>query len=464
MNKLTYFLLLAITLSSCKNKETKAYDLVIYNAQIIDVENESLSENQSIFISEGEIVEVRKGIDKEQFVADRLIDASGKFVIPGLWDNHVHFRGGDTLVEENKDLLPLFLAYGITTVRDAGGDITPSVMEWKDQIANGELDGPRIFSSGPKLDGDKPAWPGSIKVSDSSDIVAALDSLEKLDVDYVKTYDGNLSAENYYNIIEETENRGLKVTGHMPMSADFMKAISLGLDGAEHMYYPLKACSPIADSLTKLNLGYGMIEPLIDTYDPELAVEVFAKMSEENVYVTPTLYIGKTLSEILEVDHQQDSLLNYIGPGIQKTYQGRIEGAKRAKASGSKMREKMEEISARMIEPMQNAGIKLLAGSDCGAFNSYVYPGESLHGELNALSKAGLSNAQVIKTSIINGPEFLDLGSEYGSIVSGKVADILILDKNPLENIDNLKKINTVIKSGEVYDRERLNTMLENLR
>ncbi len=118
-----------------------------------------------------------------------------------------------------------------------------------------------------------------------------------------------------------------------------------------------------------------MIEPLIDTYDPELAAEVFAKMSEENVYVTPTLYIGKTLSEILEVDHQQDSLLKYIGPGIQKTYQGRIEGAKRAKASGSKMREKMEEISAQMIEPMQNAGVKLLAGSDCGAFNSYVYPG-----------------------------------------------------------------------------------------
>ena len=464
MNKLTCFLLLAITMASCNYKETEAYDLVIYNAQIIDVENESVREGQSIFINDGEIVEVRKSIDKEQFIADRLIDANGKFVMPGLWDNHVHFRGGDTLVEENKDLLPLFLAYGITTVKDAGGDITPSVMEWKDQIANGDLDGPRIFSSGPKLDGDKPAWPGSIKVSDSSDIVAALDSLEELDVDYVKTYDGNLSAENYYKIIEETEKRELKVTGHMPMSADFLKAISLGLDGAEHMYYPLKACSPVADSLAELDLGYGMIEPLIDTYDPELAAEVFAKMSEENVYVTPTLYIGETLSELLDVDHQQDSLLNYIGSGIQQTYQGRIEGAKRAKASGSKMREKMEEISARMIEPMQNAGVSLLAGSDCGAFNSYVYPGESLHGELNALSKAGLSNAQTIRTSIINGPEFLDLGNEYGSIASGKVADILILDKNPLENIDNLKKINTVIKSGKVYDRKSLDTMLENLR
>ncbi|PKD15894.1 amidohydrolase [Salegentibacter salinarum] len=464
MNKFFCFLLVMISLSSCQSKDIKNYDLVIYNARIVDVESESIIENQAIFISEGEIVDVRKNIEKEQIVADWFFDAEGKFVMPGLWDNHVHFRGGDTLIQENKDLLPLFLAYGITTVRDAGGDITPSVLKWKDQIAKEELDGPTIFSSGPKLDGDQPAWPGSIKVSDSSDIVTALDSLEKLDVDYVKMYDGNLSAENYYGIIEAAEKRGLKTTGHMPMSADFMKAVSLGLDGAEHMYYPLKAGSPVADSLTKLNLGYGMIEPLIDTYDAGLGDKVFAKMSKENVFVTPTLYIGKTLAEILEVDHQQDSLLNYIGPGIQKTYQGRIEGAKRAKASGSEMREKMEEISNRMIEPMQNSGVKILAGSDCGAFNSYVYPGESLHGELNALAEAGLSNAQVLKSSMINGPKFLDLEDKYGSVEEGKIADLLLLEKNPFENLQHLNTITTVVKSGKVFNREDLRDMLQEIK
>lgn len=227
------------------------------------------------------------------------------------------------------------------------------------------------------------------------------------------------------------------------------------------MYYPLKACSPAADSLTKLDLGYGMIEPLIDTYDPELAEEVFAKISEENVFVTPTLYIGKTLAEVLEVDHQQDSLLIYIGPGIQKTYQGRIEGAKRAKASGSKMREKMEEISARMIEPMQNAGVKILAGSDCGAFNSYVYPGQSLHGELNALAEAGLSNAQALRTSIVNGPEFFGLGDNYGSVEEGKVADLLLLEENPLENLQNIQGITAVVKNGKVFNSEDLKELLQ---
>ncbi|MGM0934358.1 MAG: amidohydrolase family protein [Bacteroidota bacterium] len=454
-------LFLLLLFFSCNNSSKESYDLVISNASIIDVENDEIMDGQTIFISAGKIVKVIDSRDKDSYTAKEEIDASGKFVMPGLWDNHVHFRGGDTLIQENKDLLPLFLAYGITTLRDAGGDITPSVLEWKKQIANGELAGPTIFSSGPKLDGDKPAWPGSIKVSDSSGIEAALDSLEKLEVDYVKMYDGNLSAENYYGIIKAAEERGLKTTGHMPMNADFMKAVSLGLDGIEHMYYPLKACSPAADSLTKLDLGYGMIEPLIDTYDPELAEEVFAKISEENVFVTPTLYIGKTLAEVLEVDHQQDSLLIYIGPGIQKTYQGRIEGAKRAKASGSKMREKMEEISARMIEPMQNAGVKILAGSDCGAFNSYVYPGQSLHGELNALAEAGLSNAQALRTSIVNGPEFFGLGDNYGSVEEGKVADLLLLEENPLENLQNIQGITAVVKNWKVFNSEDLKELLQ---
>src|SRR5690606_30896955 len=235
--------------------------------------------------------------------------------MPGLWDMHVHFRGGDSLIEENKEFLPLFLAYGITTVRDAGGDITPSLLEWRDQITRGTLDGPRIFTPGPKLDGTQPAWPASVKVTTAAEIESALDSLESIGADYVKMYDGNLSKEAFYDIIKAAENRRLKTTGHMPLTADFMEAIDHGLDGSEHLYYPLTACSPIADSLRALNKGYGIVEQLIDSYDPELAKEVFKKMSTENVYVTPTLYIGTTLSEILEKDHSQDSLLNYIGPG-----------------------------------------------------------------------------------------------------------------------------------------------------
>lgn len=450
--------------SSCKDAVHKSYDILISNVKIVDVGSGKITEGKLVLIEGDTISRIVEEKDINKFNALQTMDAGGAFLMPGLWDMHVHFRGGDSLIEENKEFLPLFLAYGITTVRDAGGDITPSLLEWRDQITRGTLDGPRIFTPGPKLDGTQPAWPGSVKVTTAVEIESALDSLESIGADYVKMYDGNLSKEAFYDIIKAAENRRLKTTGHMPLTADFMEAIDHGLDGSEHMYYPLTACSPIADSLRALNKGYGIVEQLIDSYDPELAKEVFKKMSTENVYVTPTLYIGTTLSEILEKDHSHDSLLNYIGPGIQETYRGRIEGAKRAQATGSRMRQKMEAISAKMIRPMFDAGVPILAGSDCGAFNSYVYPGESLLGELNSLVVAGLSPREALQTSVINGPKFFDLLDYFGSVEEGKVAHLILLQNNPLEDLENLENPVAVIKSGNLYSREDIVKLTDKVR
>lgn len=453
-----------LMLLSCKKEEAKSFYLLITNANIVDVEKDSILQNKLIAINGDTIRVVGDMAEIDHFKGHKTIDAQNKYIMPGLWDMHVHFRGGDSLVEENKALLPLFLAYGITSVRDAGGDITPAVLEWRNEIDQNSMPGPRIFSSGPKLDGENPAWEGSIRVKDEEDVNAALDSLEKLQVDYVKMYDGSLSPEAFYGIIKEAEKRGLKTTGHMPLQADFLTAVNHGLDGIEHMYYTVKASSPLADSLAETNMGYGMMEQLIDTYDTELAKEVFSKMNSENVSITPTLHIGKTLANILETDHSLDSLLNYIGSGIQGTYQGRIESAKRAKASGSKMREKMENLSISMIVPMLQNGVTILAGSDSGAFNSFVYPGESLHSELKELVNAGLSPAQALQTSVINGPEFFELKDYYGSIEKGKIGELLILKKNPLENIENTQKIYLIIKKSrsftptELLKKESLHT------
>lgn len=456
--------ILILFFSSCEDNKKETYDLIISNTSIVNIKSGAIVENQLILISGDTIRKIDDSANRENYSATQELDGSGKYVIPGLWDMHVHFRGGDTLIEENKNLLPLFLAFGITTIRDAGGDISPAVLKWREQIKAGELDGPNIFTSGPKLDGAVPAWPGSISVTNEQDIENALDSLESLKVDYVKMYDGSLTKEAYYQIIKATSKRDMKTTGHMPLSADFLEAIDYGLNGIEHLYYPLKSCTPLEDSLTSLNIGYGIMEKVIDTYDPRLAEDVFTKMSKNNVFVTPTLQIGKTLAQILDVDHSKDTLLPYIGKGIQLTYQGRIESAKRARAKGSTMRSKMEDISAKMIRPMWEAGVKILAGSDSGPFNSHVYPGESLHGELISLVAAGLSPQQALETSIINGPAFFNLENQYGSVETGKTAHLLLLNKNPLENIENLSSIYAVVKSGKIYNRQTLNKMLTELK
>ena len=463
MNKIFPYLFTVLLFSSCSDNKEE-YDILISNVNIVDVESGNVTAGKLILI-EGDTI--RKIVNKEEidsFTAREKLDAGGGFIMPGLWDMHVHFRGGDTLINENKEFLPLFLAYGITSVRDAGGDITPALLQWRNQIALGEIDGPRIFTPGPKLDGTIPAWAGSIKVTSAGEIETALDSLEALGADYVKIYDGNLTKEAFYEIIKASEKRGLKTTGHMPLTANFMVAIDHGLDGSEHMYYPLMECSPIADSLTSLNRGYGIVEQVIDSYDPDLAEEVFKKMSAKNVYVTPTLFIGTTLAEILQKDHSRDSLLNYVGTGIQETYKGRIEGAKRSQASGSQMRQKMEAISSRMIRPMYDAGVSILAGSDCGAFNSYVYPGSSLLGELNSLVDAGLTPREALETSVINGPKFFDLQDYFGTVGQGRVAHLILLENNPLEDLANLENPVAVIKSGKVYSRDKLAALMAGIK
>lgn len=461
MKKALFGTLFSVLFFYACNSEKQTSDVLILNATILDVESGEEVPDRMIVISGDTIQAIMSMEDRNKFEASEVIDAENNYVLPGLWDMHVHFRGGDTLIEENKDLLPLFLAHGVTTVRDAGGDITGSVLDWRKQIASGDLIGPTIFTSGPKLDGENPAWPGSIEVGSLEEIPAALDSLEQLEVDYVKMYDGSLSEEVFYGIIAAAENKGLKTTGHMPMSANILKGVELGLDGSEHLYYVMKACSPKADSLTEVRPNYGMMNEVIQTYDQNLAQEVFQKLSENKVYITPTLHIGKTLAEILDVDHSQDSLLPYIGDGIQKTYNGRIEGAKRAKAAGSTMREQMEQRSLEMIKPMYDAGVPVLAGSDCGPFNSFVYPGASLQQELYRLVAAGLSPQEALRTSIVHGPAFFDLQEQYGSVSSGKVADFIILKKNPFTAIEHLEEISVVVSKGKVFQPEDIQTMMQ---
>jgi len=442
----------------------KKADLILTNASIIDVKNGKVIPHQLIAITGNRIIATDDISNLGDYSSEQIISVDGKFVMPGLWDNHTHFRGGEEMIEENKNLLPLFLSFGVTTVRDAGGDITPALQHWKQLIKDGKLAGPTIFTPGPKLDGSRPAWEGSISVTNKEDAKAALDSLESIKVDFVKMYDGNLTKEAFYQIIEEAEQRGLQTTGHMPLSADLMKAVELGLDGTEHLYYPLKEGSPLADSLTEAGAGYGMITPLMNSYDEELANKAYRKLAENDFYVTPTLHVGKTLAELLIVDHTKDTLLNYISPKVTETYQRRLNSAKRGGENYTKARAQWVTHFGSMVKPMYDAGIHVLAGSDSGPFNSFTYPGESIHKELELFVKAGLTSQEALITSVINGPKFFGLENNYGSVESGKIADLVILDENPLVDITNTTSISSVITKGIWYSSSELDNLMNSIK
>ncbi len=459
IQKFIFYFVTLILVTSCQLKKKEKFDILIVNASIIDIESGKISNGKFIGINKDTIQLVSDMASADRYDADQIVDAEGRFAMPGLWDNHVHFRGGDSLIDENKNLLPLFIAHGITTVRDAGGDIAVSVLQWRHQISDGTLEGPNIFTSGLKLDGADAYWAGSIPIAKTEDIPPALDSLENLQVDFIKTYDSPLAPELYYEIIKAAEKRGLNVTGHMPLSADHYKAIEYGLDGVEHLPSFLSLASPIGDSLRQLNIGFKMLPQLLATYDEDLARAAFEKLGSKEFYVTPTLYIYQMMSQLHEIDPSKDNILPLMGPGIQKTYERRIKQAQNRSPEGKQMMLDMSQRFNSMVAPMFQAGITLLAGSDCGPENSYIYPGSALHIELALMVKSGLSPQEALSTSVINGPKFFGLETYYGAIEAGKVAHLILLSKNPLEDIENMKNVEVVVKGGKVYDQAKLKAM-----
>ncbi|MER3376633.1 MAG: amidohydrolase family protein [Allomuricauda sp.] len=459
------FLLTVLVLAACQDKKTEVVDLAILNANVIDLESGEVTV-KNIYITNGEIKALLASDSENIYKADSLIDATGKYVLPGFWDNHIHLRGGDTLIANNKNFLKLFIANGVTTVRDAGGDLTTSVMEWKKQIANERLVGPTIFTAGPKIDGPNATWAGSLVVEDEADISVALDSLQALKVDFVKLYDSRFSGELYLKTIEETEKRGLTVSGHMPFTVTLDETINAGMDAIEHLYYVMKGCASneaeVTEKLKSGEMGFWDAMPsLMNGYTDSTAQSTFQKLRENEVFVVPTLFIGNTLSYLDEVDHSKDPYLNYMGKGVVKTYEGRIQSALRSSEDARKNRKALNTFFGQLAKSLNAANVGLLAGSDCGAFNSYVYPGISLHNELKAIVENGISPLDALRSSAYNGATFLHKSNTYGTISEGKVSDLVILEGNPLENIEQTQNIYTVIKGTQVFSKEQLNELLE---
>jgi imidazolonepropionase-like amidohydrolase len=453
------------TILSCKSEPDIPYDVAIENVNIIDLETGQI-DLSNIYLKEGLVAFIENTDEKSNSKATQTIDGTGKYALPGFWDNHTHFRGGDSLIAANKNFLKLFIANGITTVRDAGGDLTTSIMEWRKAIANNELIGPTIFTSGPKIDGPDATWAGSLVVENDANIKTALDSLQSIPSDFVKIYDSKITGENYLKTIQESEKRNLITSGHMPFTVELDATIDAGLDAVEHLYYIMKGCSAnekeITQQLITKEIGFWDAMPLLQTsFSDTTALKTFINLKTHNVFVVPTLHIGGVLSYLDEVDHTKDDYLKYMSSGIQKTYEGRIDRVKNATDKQVADRKVLDHFFGKLAFKLNENGVSLLAGSDSGAYNSFTYPGISLHKELEALVATGISPLAALRTSAYNGAKFLKKDTNYGIISQGKIADIVLLNNNPLEDIKNTKDIFMVFTKGKIHTKTDLDNLLK---
>jgi imidazolonepropionase-like amidohydrolase len=441
-------------------------DVLIRHAAVVDVEHARISSDQAVATKGDRIVAV--GNDAKiaaAWGAARQIDGKGRFLIPGLWDMHVHFGGGTELVEENKALLPLYVAYGVTTVRDCSGDLANDVLNWRREIAEGKLFGPRLLSSGPKIEGIKPVWKGTLETGSEADVDHAVAKLVALNVDFVKITDNTLAPALFLYAVRKARAAGLRVSGHIPMALTVGQVVDAGISSIEHLSYAHKAGAK-DEARIAADVASGRIDraeawaQVNASFDQATAMASYAKLRDRNVFVTPTINIERILAFLDSEDHSKDGFLAYVGPGLRKTFQWRIDRA--AKATPDEISERHREYrqTAAVLPLLEKAGVTIMAGTDAGYLNSFDYPAIGLHQELAMYVENGLTPAEALAAATRAGPKWFGVLDRYGSVEVGKQADLVLLDANPLVDIHATSAINTVVLRGSIEDRRALNKVL----
>ena len=443
-------------------------DLLIKNASVIDLSSGQVIPSQVVIVQGDSIFLTGGDSLLSHYSGKTEVDAEFRFLMPGLWDNHVHF-GGAEYVDENEQLLPLYLAYGVTAVRDAAGDIPIEVLEWKSEINAGHRLGPRIFTSGPKIEGINSVWPGDLEIGSEKELDAALDSLETLDVDFVKITDNTLSAELFLSATKKAKARGWSVSGHVHQGITLDEISKAGLTTIEHQGYLLRAAtskeSRIRDERLSNKLSSADANKLqFSTLSDSVAEANFKKFAAQGTGIVPTLVISYNIAYLDSLDFSGDTILNYLGPKLKESYQWRIDRYAQEDSASRRNRKMQFEASARVLPLALKSGMKIMAGTDAGYLNTYDFPGLAIHRELALMAKYGLSPLEALQASMINGPAYFGLENEYGSITAGKKASLVLLNKNPLENIENTLSIESVIVEGKYLSRQDLDRMLGEIK
>ena len=471
--KKTILLLLIISCLlalSCTTEKKSAYKLsnnaiVVYNGNIINVTNGVILKDKAILIDSGFI----KSIDdydvlKSEVDNKHQFDATNKFIIPGLWDMHIHIEGED-LVEDNLALLPVFVAYGVTTVRDMASDLGEQVLAWRKEIEQDKILGPQIFTAGRKLEGINSIWKGDLEIGNEEELAAMLDKLEDYEVDLVKITENTLPGPLFLKSVQEAKKRGFMVSGHIPIDVTVQELVDAGFTSIEHASYALRLGGDEQTIVKKLKSGEITKERANELYtsgfDQEVANLAYQKLGKTAIAITPTLIGGKQLAYLDENNHEKDEYLNYLTNRFTEKYQWRIGRMANDSPADKQALKNRYQLIAEQLPFIQKAGIKIIAGSDAAALNTYVYPAQSLHEELVLFQEAGLTALQILQSATINGAELMGTMSTMATIEPNKQADLVILNSNPLEDIKATQDIYAVINDGDYFDRVKLDVLLQ---
>ena len=471
-----FVIFVSLLLVSCGNTKKDTF-LLIKNVTIIDSEH-PVRNGMDVLIRENRIVEIATSIPNEE--SKVIFDGTGKYLIPGLWDAHVHLTF-DTLLTSS--MFDLFLANGVTSIRDTGGKMN-LVKPLKDKASDHPKKFPRVKIAGPLLDGANRVYDGgaigrpdiSRGILDEDQAKAAVDDLAKQGVDLIKAYE-LLPPDLFKAVVSRAKYHGLKVTGHIPLSMTAIEAAESGLSSMEHMRNIEMSMSGDVDRLLaerrkmlengRDTSGYALRSYMHKTQRARAVQsitvaqkeKVLQSLRENEVWQIPTYALN--LSWELEPWNDREWHKTYKSLPKKVEQRWLKSGTSISKRSITEDRKVYLEWIKSMIPEFVKNDIPILAGTDTPIF--FLTPGYSLHRELEVLvTYGGLTPIEALRTATYGPAQYFNLEKDLGTIQKGKIADLILLNRNPLVNIKHTSSITMVVKDGQYYTRSQLDEMLIN--
>lgn len=454
MRRFLFYALLSIATVSFA-QSTQPSVLTIANVTIIDTTGGPPQTHRTVTVRDGIIADIQESPVPQHEKHALEVNGTGKYLIPGLWDMHVHMVFGDWFPHSKEITPPLFIANGITGVRDMGGELDV-LQQWRKEISAGTMLGPRILMSGPMLDGPQPRFPSSIAIKTPEDGRRAVDDLKRRGADFIKLQ-SLIPRDAVFAIADEAGRQGITFVGHVPDSVRASEASNAGQKSFEHLIGIFEGSSPLEDQFLK---GGKTVGKFLATYDPKRAAALFALLAKNQTWQCPTLVWerGGNLIELSDFAH--DPLAKYVPAYWKDVTWKRFETeVKRDNVDDLATRRRFVEKELEAVNTMHKAGIPFLAGTDTPP-GVYVFPGFSLHQELQRFVAAGFTPVEALQTATLNPAKFLGMSDRLGTIEKGKLADMVLLDANPLEDIRNTRKIAGVVVNGRYLSRAELDKML----
>ncbi len=458
------------------NQPTQVVPIAFTNVTVIGLTGAPSKSDMTVIITGNQISVIGKTRKVRIPKNSQIIDATGKFLIPGLWDMHVHVLGQERI----DTFLQLFIANGVTGIRDMGTTEKgfAGLARLRKEIADGTRTGPRIIAAGRILDGAEPVVPeNSIPFTNETEARQAVRFLKQAGADFIKIYSG-IPREQYFAIIDEAKKQNIPFAGHIPWDVTSFEASDAGQKSFEHLGNILGSCSTVEPKTIDARAG-ALVKPSgkpgdfshipariaertkieLETYDERKCQSLFAKLAKNKTWQVPTLATKRPLSLVDDGTFFNDARMKYITAADLEDWKPENNFFLKYRTPEFIVQKKrLYQKELELTGAMHKAGVPFMTGTDIPG--AYTYPGFSLHDELALFVQTGFTPLEALQAATINPAKFLGLEKSLGTVEKGKTADLVLLDANPLKIIANTKRISGVMVAGRYLSKEKLEEML----